>query len=133
MTRRRYGRLLVGVDGSDAAGAAVSFAIWLAGTAGAVGSTGIGLLRGRLLGSVSSRVVDHARCSVMVFHDGQASSPADVASVVGGIDASPGAAAAIATGRRLAGALDAKLVLVLAYQSSTALAPPATEPLHRTP
>jgi nucleotide-binding universal stress UspA family protein len=203
-------RLLVGVDGSDAAGAAASFAIWLAGTAGAevtlvhvcrdlrlaehaphtadpaalraaathrleettewqrrlqnledyaaedahvrswvvrgrpaaalldaateldsdvilVGSTGVGSLRGRLLGSVSSQVVDHARCSVMVFREGQRSSPAHVASVVVGVDGSPGAAPAIAAATRLAVGLDAKLVLVSAYESTTALAPPTTE------
>ena len=201
-------RLVVGVDGSDASGAAVAFAIWLAGTAGAdltllhscpdlrlaeyaphtadpavlraaaahgvaetaewwrrlrhlgdyaaegacvqsrvvrgrpaaalleaaaeldsdvilVGSHGVGSLRGRLLGSVSSQVVDHARCSVMVFHEGQASSPAHVASVVVGVDGSAGSAAAIVAGRSLALALDAKLVLAVAYESTTALAPTA--------
>ena len=87
-----------------------------------VGSTGVGSLRGRLLGSVSSQVVDHARCSVMLFHEAQASSPAHVASVVVGIDGSAASAAAIAAGRSLALALDAKLVLLAAYESTTALA-----------
>lgn len=92
-----------------------------------VGSTGIGSMRGRLLGSVSSQVVDHADCSVMVFHEGQSSSPAHVASVIVGVDGSPGAAAAIAAGRWLAAAVDARLVLVSAYDSTVALAPPATD------
>ena len=196
-------RLLVGVDGSDASGAAVAFAIWLAGTADAdvtllhacpdlhlaehaphsadpaalrmaaeqrvaetaewqrrllnledyaadgacvrsrvvrgrpaaalldaaterdsdvilLGSTGVGSLRGRLLGSVSSQVVDHARCSVMVFHEGQASSPAHVASVVIGVDGSAGSAAAIVAGKSLALALGAKLVFVAANESGAA-------------
>ena len=202
--------LLVGVDGSDAAGAAASFAVWLAGTADSqvtllhacpdlrlaehaphaantgallaaaesrvaetaewqrrlqnledyaaesshvqswvvrglpaaslltaaaeldtdvilLGSTGVGSLRGRFLGSVSSQVVDHARCSVMVFHEGQTSSPAHVASVVVGVDGSKGSSAAIAAGRSLAAAVDAKLVLVTAYEASPALARPTSQ------
>lgn len=202
--------LLVGVDGSDAAGAAASFAIWLAGAADSqvtllhacpdlrlaehaphtadarallaaaehraaqttewqrrlqnlsdyaaegahvqsrvvrgqpaaallsaageldtdvilVGSTGVGSLRGRFLGSVSSQVVDHARCSVMVFPEGQTSAPAHVASVVVGVDGSTASAAAIAAGSALAAAVDAKLVLVTAYEPSTALAPHTSE------
>jgi nucleotide-binding universal stress UspA family protein len=203
-------RLLVGVDGSDGAGAAASFAIWLAGTAGAevtlvhvcpdlrltahaphlgdpaalrgaathrlaeteewerrlqnladyaadgaqvrsrvvrghpadallqaarelesdvilVGSTGVGSLRGRLLGSVSSHVVEHARCAVMVFQQGRASSPAHVRSVVIGVDGSPGATAAIAAGRWVATAFDARVVLLAAHESGAALARPTTE------
>jgi nucleotide-binding universal stress UspA family protein len=92
-----------------------------------VGSTGVGALRGRILGSVSSQVVDHARCSVMVFHEGQASSPAHVASVVVGVDGSVGSASAIVAGRSLALALDAKLVLVAAYDGTSALGPPPAE------
>ena len=202
--------LLVGVDGSDAAGAAASFAIWLAGAADShvtllhacpelaraehavhaanadallaaaesrvaetaewqrrllhleeyaadsadvqswvvrgppaasllsaateldsevimLGSTGVGALRGRFLGSVSSQVVQHARCSVMVFREGQPSAPAHVASVVVGVDGSQESGAAIAAGRSLATALDAELVLVSAYAPSVALAPPTAE------
>jgi nucleotide-binding universal stress UspA family protein len=88
-----------------------------------LGSTGVGSLRGRFLGSVSSQVVDHAHCSVMVFREGQTSAPAHVASVVVGVDGSKAAGAAIAAGRSLAAALDAKLVLVAAYRPSVALAP----------
>lgn len=203
-------RLLVGVDGSDAAGAACAFALWFAGKAGAevmlvhacpelrfaahaghtphpevlvaaaeqrlaetaewqrrlqnlrayaadgasvesrvvrdrpaaalltgaaeldsdvilVGSTGVGSVRGRFLGSVSSQVVDHAPCSLMVFHEGQPSTPAHVRSVVVGVDGSPGAADALAIGQQLAAALGAQLVLVNAYQVATALAPPTSE------
>jgi nucleotide-binding universal stress UspA family protein len=81
-----------------------------------LGSTGVGSLRGRFLGSVSSQVVDHAHCSVMVFREGQTSAPAHVASVVVGVDGSKAAGAAIAAGRSLAAALDTKLVLVAAYR-----------------
>jgi nucleotide-binding universal stress UspA family protein len=92
-----------------------------------VGSSGIGSVRGRLLGSVSSHVVDHARCSVMVFHERQRTSPAHVAGIVVGVDGSPGAAAAVAAGRRLAAALDATLVLISAHDDTTALAPVTTD------
>jgi nucleotide-binding universal stress UspA family protein len=88
-----------------------------------IGSRGSGTMRGRLLGSVSSQVVDHARCSVMVFPARQKSSPAHIANVVVGVDGSPGAAAAIAAGTTLASALDARLVLLAAFESTTALAP----------
>jgi nucleotide-binding universal stress UspA family protein len=80
-----------------------------------------------LLGSVSSQIVAHVHCSVMVFQANQPSSPAHVASVVAGVDGSPGTKAAIAAGRRLAGALHAKLVLLSAHESPTALGPPTTE------
>ena len=206
-----FRRLLVAVDDSDAAGAAASFAIWLAGTAGAdvtllhacpdlhsaqhappmadpaafraaaehrlaettewqrrlkniedyavagarvrswvvrgrpasavldaateldsdvilIGSRGLGSTRGRLLGSVSSQVVDHARGSVMVFPARQESSPAHIASVIVGVDGSPGAAPAIAAGTTLASALDARLVLLTAFESPTALTPPTDLP-----
>ena len=166
-------RLLVGIDGSDASGAACSFALGLAGKAGAqvlllhasaelelaehaahtahperlvaaaekrlaetsewqrrlqnlaeyaardiavetrilrdrpasallgaakefesdlvlVGSSGVGAVRGKLLGSVSWQVVEHASCSVMVFREEQ--STAHVRSVVVGVDGSSGTA-----------------------------------------
>lgn len=57
-----------------------------------MGSTGVGWVRGAVLGSVSSHVVEHARCSVMVFRAGRASSPAHVGSIVVGVDGSRGAA-----------------------------------------
>ena len=78
-------------------------------------------MRGRLLGSVSSQVVDHARCSVMVFPARQESSPAHIANVVVGVDGSPGAAAAIAAGTTLASALDARLVLLAAVERAADL------------
>jgi nucleotide-binding universal stress UspA family protein len=77
-----------------------------------IGSRGLGAMRGRLLGSVSSQVVEHARWSVMVFPARVEGSPARIASVVVGVDGSPGAAPVIAAGAALGSAHDARLVLM---------------------
>lgn len=90
-----------------------------------VGSRGLGSVRGRLLGSVSAQVVDHASCSVMVFPARQARAPARVTSVIVGADGSPSSAAAVTAGSTLAAALDAKLVLLTAFERVTSLAPVA--------
>ena len=92
-----------------------------------VGSTGVGTLRGMFLGSVSSQVVEHAPCSVMVFGAGRAASPAHIRSVVVGIDGSQGSLDALALAQQLAEPLDAALVLVSAYEPSIALESPTSE------
>ena len=74
-----------------------------------MGSTGVGRTRGALLGSVSSQVIEHAPCSVMVFREGQTSSPAHVQSIVVGLDGSAGAADALGLAAQLAAPLGARL------------------------
>jgi nucleotide-binding universal stress UspA family protein len=81
----------------------------------------VGTVRGAFLGSVSSQVVEHAECSVMIFREGQAASPAHTQSIVVGVDGSAPSAVAVAWGVVLARWLDAKLVLVYAYQPTFAL------------
>ena len=90
-----------------------------------VGSTGVGPLRGALLGSVSSQVVEHARCPVMVFREGHPTSPAHVRSVVVGLDGSPSSLHAVTLAVALAESLAAKLVLVYAHEPSVAFGPPS--------
>ena len=92
-----------------------------------MGSTGVGWTRGALLGSVSSQVIEHAPCSVMVFREGQTSSPAHVQSIVVGLDGSAGAADALGLAAQLAAPLGARLVLLHAYEPSIALAPPTPD------
>jgi nucleotide-binding universal stress UspA family protein len=89
-----------------------------------VGSTGVGAVRGALLGSVSSQVVEHAHCPVMVFCQGQVASPAHVRSVVVGVDGSPGSRRALRLAGQLAETFGARLVLVCVVGPSVALAPP---------
>ena len=203
-------RLLVGYDGSDAAGAASAFALWLAGKTGAqatllhvspelgdaahathaaaaeallaaaeqrleegmtwrrrlddlaayaaegaavecdvvrgapaatlleearsraadlllVGSVGVGMLRAAFLGSVSSQVVDHAPCPVLVFREGQPASPAHVDAIVVGVDGSPSSLEAVGLARALAAPLDARVVLVSAFEPGVALDLPTSE------
>lgn len=92
-----------------------------------VGSTGVGRARGALLGSVSSRLVETARCPVMVFHEGQESSPAHISSVVVGLDGSASGGRALAIAGELARPLGAQIVLAHAYEPSVALAAPTSE------
>jgi nucleotide-binding universal stress UspA family protein len=74
-------------------------------------------LRGALLGSVSSQVLSHARCSVMLFREHEPSAPAAHArSVVVGIDGSPSSMYALELAQAFAIALAAQLVLVHAYR-----------------
>lgn len=92
-----------------------------------VGSTGVGAAKGTFLGSVSSQVVRHAPCPVMLFRAGEAASPAKVRSVVVGLDGSPASLATLAFAEHLARPFDAQLVLVAAYPSSVGMAPPTPE------
>ncbi|HET9739016.1 MAG TPA: universal stress protein [Solirubrobacteraceae bacterium] len=80
------------------------------------GSHGVGRVRGALLGSVSSQVLAHAPCSVMVFREHGRSAPAAHArTVVIGIDGSDSSRHALELGQALAALLGAALVLVHAY------------------
>lgn len=92
-----------------------------------VGSTGVGTVRGTLMGSVSSQLVRHAPCPVLLFPSGQDASPSKVEAVVVGIDGSAEAAETLRMAEELARPLGARLVLVTAYPTSAALAPPTTE------
>ena len=80
------------------------------------GSQGVGRVRGALLGSVSSQVLPHAPCSVMVFREDERSTPAAHArAVVVGIDGSDSSRHALELAQALAVPLGAALVLVHAY------------------
>ena len=92
-----------------------------------IGSSGVGTLRGELLGSVSSQLVEHAPCSVMVFREGYPASPAHLRSVLVGLDGSRGSLDALAMAQELAAPLEARLVLCAAYPAGVAFAPPTSE------
>jgi nucleotide-binding universal stress UspA family protein len=92
-----------------------------------VGSSGIGMLRGTFLGSVSSKVVEHAPCSVMVIRASHPAAPARIRSVVVGVDGSAPSLHTVAVGEQLARALDARLVLATSWDANVALAPPTRE------
>lgn len=93
-----------------------------------IGSRGAGRVRGALLGSVSSQVLTHAPCSVMLFNVAEPSTPAARArSVVVGIDGSPSSLYALEIAEALAVPLGAKLVLVHAYDPHIPLAVMTTE------
>jgi nucleotide-binding universal stress UspA family protein len=109
-----------------AAGALIDFASQTAADLILVGSHGIGPLRGALLGSVSSQLLSHAPCSVMIFRENGALEPASHArSVVVGIDGSPASRRALEFAATIAVALAAELVLLHAYDPH---APFVTEP-----
>lgn len=92
-----------------------------------IGSSGVRTLRGEFLGSVSSQVVEHAPCSVMVFREGDPASPAHLRSVLVGLDGSRGCMDALSIAQELAAALEARLVLCAAYPTGVAFAPPTSE------
>jgi nucleotide-binding universal stress UspA family protein len=92
-----------------------------------LGSSGVGTLRGTFLGSVSSKVVEHAPCSVMVIRESHPAAPARIRSVVVGVDGSASSLHAVAVGEQLARALDARIVLATSWDANVALAPPTSE------
>jgi len=66
-----------------------------------VGSHGVGPIRRALLGSVSSQVLAHAPCSVLVFREGGSPPPAaQPRTIVAGIDGSRSSRAALEVARR---------------------------------
>lgn len=78
-----------------------------------VGSHGVGRVRGALLGSVSSRLLSHAPCSVMIFDERAEPPPASrVRSVVVGVDGSAASSGAVRLAGDLARPLGATLVVV---------------------
>lgn len=89
-----------------------------------VGSTGVGRLRGMLLGSVASRLIERAPCPVLIYRRGSETKPAHVGSVVVGLDGSRESFAALPAAQLLAEALAAPIVLVSAF---TVLAPSGPE------
>ena len=112
---REYGPPGVSVEcrverGAPAA-ALVAAAIELEADLVLVGTGGVGRLRGAVLGSVSSPVLQHAPCSVMLFPEREPASAVLVRTVVVGIDGSPSSAYALQVGQALAVALGATLML----------------------
>jgi nucleotide-binding universal stress UspA family protein len=95
------------------------------------GSRGVGRGRSALLGSVSSQVLAHAPCSVMVFREVGSSVPAAHARhIVVGIDGSPASAHALELAQALAVPLEAALVLVHAYNPHIRFAAMTTDGIH---
>lgn len=85
------------------------------------GSHGTSRMRGALLGSISSQLLSHATCSVMVFRDQSDSPPAAHArTVLVGVDGSPSSREALAFGQALAVPLGAALVLLHVADPQTA-------------
>lgn len=96
----------------------------------AVGSHGVGRLRRSLVGSVSSQVLLHAPCSVLLFREGTAFAPAAaVHTVLVGIDGSPESSEALQQAGALAAALEARLVLVHVADPRLPVDLPPTEAL----
>lgn len=139
-------RVVVGVDGSDGARAALVWGSRAAAMRGAplevvtvtagsaaeqlvdrsrgaallvVGSRGPGAVTDARLGPVSLTCVLHAYCPTVVVHDTPAPPP-DTPTVVVGVDGSPSARAALAAGAEEARLVGARLEVVTAY-------PPAEE------
>lgn len=85
-----------------------------------VGSRGHGLLRRSLLGSVSSSLVRHAHCPVVVVHEADPDSDphSDTAPVVVGIDGSPVSEAATELAFAEASLRGVELVAVYAWHDS---------------
>ena len=104
------------LERGNPAGALIATAIRMRADLLLTGSRGVGHLRGAVLGSVSTQLLTHAPCSVMIFGEGDRLSPADlVQSVVVGIDGSPSSAYALQLGQALSEPLGARLVLAHAY------------------
>jgi nucleotide-binding universal stress UspA family protein len=77
----------------------------------AVGSHGVGRIRGILIGSTATQLVHRAPCSVLVARKAGERFPKRIAV---GVDGSPDSAAAYATARRLAERFSAELTAVVA-------------------
>ena len=82
-----------------------------------VGSRGLGGFRQLLLGSVSGQLCEYAPCPVVVVRDDTVIRPGRLATVVVGVDGSPGAARALRWAASLAQDADAEVVLAHAAMS----------------
>lgn len=147
LSKRAAPRVVVGVDGSDAARAALTWARRAAATRGAqleavtmaagaatedlvdksrdaallvVGSRGRGAVTGAVLGPVTLRCVLHARCPTVVVPSPPAPAP-DVPTVVVGVDGSPSARAALAAAAEEARLVGGRLEVVTAYRPAEEL------------
>lgn len=87
-----------------------------------LGSGGVGPVRGAVLGSVSSQLLQHAPCSVMLFAEGRepAAPAAEAERVVVGIDGSACSRYALRIAQEVAVALGARLVLATAVDPRVA-------------
>lgn len=93
-----------------------------------LGSGGVGHVRGALLGSVSSQVLQHAPCSVMLFSEQQPAPATGARTVLVALDGSDCSRYALRVAQGLATALAARLVLVHVVDPRIpfALHPPAS-------
>jgi nucleotide-binding universal stress UspA family protein len=93
-----------------------------------VGSRGLGAIKRRLLGSVSSGLIRHAHCPVAVIHDeGPAAREPGRAPVVVGIDGSPASELATAIAFDQASRRRVELIAVHAWSDPTVYAYPNEE------
>ena len=107
------------IERGNPAGAVIAAALEASADLVLIGSRGAGRVRGALMGSVSSQLLSHAPCSVMVFRDATPT-PGLPRAVVVGVDGSPSALHAVAIGQAIAVAMGARLVLVHAYDARVA-------------
>jgi nucleotide-binding universal stress UspA family protein len=122
-----HGRVVHG----NAAGVLIAEAVEARADLILTGSHGVGRGRGALLGSVSSQILTHAPCSVMVFREAVPPVPAAHARhVVVGIDGSQTSADALELAQALAVPLGAALVLVHAYNPHIRFAALTTGGIH---
>lgn len=105
-----------GIVRGHAAGALIAAAIEERADLLLTGSHGVGRLRGALLGSVSSQLLDHAPSSVMIFPEsGLEHAASHARTVLVGIDGSSGSHRALELAQALAVPLGATLTLVHVY------------------
>ncbi|ULE33427.1 universal stress protein [Mycobacterium sp. IDR2000157661] len=93
-----------------------------------VGCRGLGAIERRLLGSVSTGLVQHAKCPVAVIHDEDPLMPQPaVAPVLVGVDGSPASESATAVAFREASLRGVELVAVHAWSDFTVYEVPGSE------
>jgi nucleotide-binding universal stress UspA family protein len=116
------------VRGSPA-GALIAAAVEVGADLILTGSHGVGQVRRALLGSVSTQVIAHAPCSVIVFREAGVKPASHARTIVVGVDGSSSSRQALERAEALARPLGARLLLVHAYDPHIPLAVMTTETL----